>query len=50
MRYIKQLIFGIRREPQETFIDGFHSVMPDKHISFNDWCRELNVSSRVPKS
>lgn len=25
------------------------TLLPEQHISFNDWCRELNVSSRVPK-
>ena len=48
-KLIKQLIYGVRREKQETFVDGFSTHLPEQYISFNDWCRELNVSSRVPK-
>lgn len=50
MEYLKQLVFGIRREPQETFIDGFTTTMPKEHLDFNTWCIQLKVSSQyTPK-
>lgn len=45
---IKQLLFGVTRESQEPFIEGVHTVFPTR-LSFNDWCQELNVSSRYEK-
>jgi hypothetical protein len=49
MKYIKQLLFGVRCEPHPPVKDGYHTTMPSKCISFNDWCLELKVSSRVPR-
>ena len=50
MQYIKKLLFGVRSDPDSLLKDGYHTTMPSDIISFNDWCLELKVSSRVPKS
>ena len=38
------LIFGQRREAIESFSPGVKTTYPAKKITFNTWCRELNVS------
>ena len=49
MLFLKQFLFGIRREPQEHFVDGFTTLLPTSTIDFNTWCLELKVSSRYQK-
>ena len=49
MKLIKQILFGLRCEAHPPIKDGYHTIMPETYISFNDWCKELKVSSRVPR-
>lgn len=44
MNYIKQLIFGVRREPVDVISTGFHTLHPDKPLSYEEWCKEFRVS------
>lgn len=48
-KFLKQFVFGVRREPQETFIDSFTTKLPTTLMDFNSWCIELKVSSRYQK-
>ena len=49
-QYLKNLIFGKRCEPLEKIKDGFTTIMPEEHLDFNTWCKELKVSSQyIPK-
>jgi len=44
MSFIKALIFGVRREPVETMTTGFHSSYPKNALSYEEWCKQFNVS------
>ena len=44
------LIFGERRKPIESFSPGVRTTHPPKKISFNNWCKELNVSGMYQKN
>lgn len=44
MQFIKQLIFGVRREPVDIISTGFHSSYPKDQPSYEDWCKEFRVS------
>jgi hypothetical protein len=50
MKLIKHILFGPRCQAHPPIKDGFHTILPKKQISFNDWCKELKVSSRVPRN
>lgn len=47
---IIQLIFGERVKSVESFFPGVKTTHPPKKISFNNWCKELNVSGMYQKS
>jgi hypothetical protein len=52
MSKIKHIIFGEPRSTGENIIDkepSFKTCQPDERINFNDWAKNLNVSSRVDK-
>lgn len=44
MSFIKALIFGVRREPVEPMTTGFNSCYPENAPSYEEWCKEFNVS------
>jgi len=44
MSFIKALIFGIRREPVESITTGFHSYYPKNQPTYDEWCKQFNVS------
>lgn len=44
MQYIKTLIFGVRRKPVEQIATGFHSLPLENQPTFEEWCKEFNVS------
>jgi len=44
MQFIKQLIFGIRREPVDTISTGFNSCYPENAPSYEEWCKQFRVS------
>lgn len=44
MQFIKQLIFGVRREPVEQMTTGFNSSYPKNPPSYEEWCKEFRVS------
>jgi hypothetical protein len=48
MLFLKQFFFGVRRDVQDHFVDGFTTTLPAP-IDFNTWCLELKVSSRYQK-
>ena len=41
---LKTLMFGEVRKPIESFSPGVTTTHPPKRISYNKWCKELNVS------
>lgn len=46
MQFIKQLIFGVRREPVDIISTGFHSYYPKNQPSLNEWVKEFKFGSR----
>jgi len=44
VKIIKEIIFGVRREPVEHFSTGFHSLYPVNPPSYEEWCKEFHVS------
>ena len=46
MAFIKQLIFGVRRQPVDSISIGFHSSYPKNPPSFHEWCKEFKFGSR----
>lgn len=44
MTKIKELIFGVRTKPVETFSTGFKSCYPKERLSYQQWCEEFRVS------
>lgn len=45
MKKIKQFIFGVRAQPVESISTGIRTLHFDRP-SFNEWCKQLNVSIR----
>jgi hypothetical protein len=41
---IRQLLFGVRRAPVDTFIDGFTTLIPTNQPPEDDWMKEFRVS------
>jgi hypothetical protein len=48
IKLIKQFIFGVRREPVESFYEGVTTLQYEKP-EYNEWCKQLNVSIRYKK-
>jgi hypothetical protein len=46
MQFIKQLIFGVRREPVDNISTGFHSSYPKNPPSLDEWVKEFKFGSR----
>jgi hypothetical protein len=44
MKFIKAFIFGVRREPVDVMSTGFRTSHYNTPISFEEWCKEFNVS------
>lgn len=44
MKYIRDFIFGVRREPVDTISTGLRVVKPENQPSYEDWCKEFRVS------
>jgi hypothetical protein len=40
---IKQLIFGVRREPVDIISTGFTSSYPNDQPTYEEWCKQFNV-------
>lgn len=43
-KLIKEILFGTRRQPVDIISTGFHSLYPENPPSFEQWCKEFNVS------
>ena len=44
MSFIKALIFGVRCKPVESISTGLHSSYPENAPSYEEWCKQFNVS------
>ena len=44
MKFIKELIFGVRRQPVDVMSTGLRTLEPKKKPSYEDWCNEFKVS------
>jgi hypothetical protein len=44
MTKIKELIFGVRREPVESISTGLRTIKPEKQPTYEEWCKEFRVS------
>lgn len=44
MTKIKELIFGVRREPVDTISTGLRTIKPENQPSYEEWCKQFNVS------
>ena len=49
MKKIKQLIFGKPRPPVDSISTGITTLHFDRP-SFNEWCKQLNVSIRYQRT
>jgi hypothetical protein len=41
---VKEFLFGVRREPVDTISTGFRSSYPDNQPTYEEWCKQFNVS------
>jgi hypothetical protein len=44
MKYIKEFLFGRRREAVEPFYPGVKTLDMSNRPSFQQWCKEFRVS------
>lgn len=43
-KIIKEFIFGVRRSPVDVMSTGFRTVIPKKQPTYQEWCKQFNVS------
>jgi hypothetical protein len=49
MIYIKQILFGVRCDPVDVIISGFHTIYPDNQPDKNTWLQEFRAGADYGK-